>query len=123
MPIAEPDLIALRLTSYAIWYAASRGYVFGDGVERQHVPELARTTSARILGDLPKRVRSPGREIRALVLEASVRQGEGAFSSLVDAMILARPAAYGDDPARVGVIGEQTFHLGIKSLCPLWPIC
>ena len=124
MMTPSPELIGLRLTHYAIWYAASCGYRFGEGAEHD-LPRIAAEAAGRISDRISQYDRSKlDEESLHLKAEHDIKVGEVAFSLLIEEMIAARMHVYGPEAAaREGIIGEGTLARAKEILCPFWPIC
>lgn len=109
------DTLALRLTHYAAWHAAKRGYIFGEGVETE-LPQRAQRISERIR-NAPDVKKNPS------LAEVHAKTAEAQLALMVDAMIEAGTRTKGYFADRGAVIGEITYHQANLELCPLWPIC
>ncbi|WP_144183934.1 hypothetical protein [Elioraea rosea] len=111
--MADARVVAARLWHFAAHHAASRGYVFGDGVE-QMLPMQAKQM-ARLVLDRAQAERVPE--------EGMIRLAEGNLATFIDAMIEAAHQERGYLESRGPVIGEVTWGAAISRLCPLFPIC
>ncbi|MEO1154672.1 MAG: hypothetical protein AAFX59_12510, partial [Pseudomonadota bacterium] len=61
--------------------------------------------------------------IRSAGGEVKLRQSEVALEVFVEEMVKAAQAQPGYLATNSNVIGEQTFAVALRSLCPIWPIC
>jgi hypothetical protein len=109
----DQRIVAARLWHFAAHHAATRGYVFGDGVE-QMLPQLAEDMARRVV-DRAAVEKGPA--------EGLVRMAEGNLSVYIDAVIDAALREPNYLASRGPVIGELTWDRARSALCPIWPIC
>ena len=111
--VGHVRLEADELFAYAHNYAASRGYRFGSGADVMLRERLANLSPV---------------ELDAARLDEAKRNIE----RFVDAMIAAsneipnysdRSPAITGETRSSGIIGEQTFAIALRRMCPIWPIC
>ncbi|MEL6798706.1 MAG: hypothetical protein AAFO80_02410 [Pseudomonadota bacterium] len=113
----EFDETAERLFTHATQHAHRLGYRFGDGAEqdiRGLCQKAASELGRNVIGIAG--IRSAGGEVK-------LRQSEVALEVFVEEMVKAAQAQPGYLATNSNVIGEQTFAVALRSLCPIWPIC
>lgn len=109
-PLGSVEPPSDGLFAFAREYAASKGYRFGSGAD-----VMLRNATAQA-----------NQEITGLsAYEREVRTAEAKknIARFIDAMIAASHEIPGYSEQSPGVIGEQTFEMARRRLCPLWPIC
>jgi hypothetical protein len=108
------QIVHHRLVSYAEWYVSKQGYRFGPGAERD---------INKMLGRSARRLRSEVRNLEDEQAEVVLRRAEASIRRLINRMLREREAIPGYASAHRGTVGEETLHLALKGICPLWPIC
>jgi hypothetical protein len=110
----ERENFAAQLEKFAIKYAKSKGFRFGDGVERYHLPPVL-MKAADDINHSPR--------------EHTVAKAEKAIAGYIDEMIGARGRLAGYEKMHPDSIGEETWFeaknsLKRRGLCPgFWPFC
>ncbi|MEM0947350.1 MAG: hypothetical protein AAGK37_08090 [Pseudomonadota bacterium] len=111
----ERQVIEQRLTSYAHWYAASQGFVFGPGA-KYDIEQMATDAVGNMFGqDMPTDLQPRH--------QAMIAQAEASLAMMVSTMIQGSEEISGYAARNPDTIGEETLAWARDRLCPLFPIC
>lgn len=114
------DRLQTEIALYANYYAASRGYRFGDGAKGS-IDGFSRRAAGEInvifgFNRFPdyKEMRDGTHKL------LEVKRN---FRMLIDRMVFVSKAIPDYEERSPGVIGEQTLEEALRDLCPIWPLC
>ncbi len=105
------EILVREFSSYAIYYAARKGYRFGSGAQSTFERGFSINAADAMMKISPK------------VYEREKKKIREKYRILIDAMIQAAESMEDYKKRHPRVIGEQTLMKALKSICPLWPFC
>jgi hypothetical protein len=111
--LTGPQRISARETEFVAFYNRyldEKGYRLGNGAMRDF-----RWAAEEVAGSIE--------DLSIAEQLQKIKEAEGNFIKVIDAMIVASRSIPGYAETNYRVIGEDTFQAALKRLCPIWPFC